>query len=363
MGLNTCRSRGLNLANDGLSGSTTTLEAILHREFRNRVTDFGLAPDGTPVKRVEIANGGSTAFVMTWGASLQDFRIDGIEYPLVLGSPTLPPYWDPMRYFGAIVGRVANRIAAGRATLDGENLTLECNESGRNMLHGGDQGSWAVPWSLVGYDAHSCQMRVVLPDGQGGFPGAIDLLVTYALDGNGALSIDLAATSNAPTFCALAHHSYWNLDGRSDVSQHHLKVSADRYLPVDAYGVPTGRPQHVYGTVFDYHTARPIGAELDHNFCLNAEQVMQQACTLEAGGLRLDVETTEPGLQVYSGKHINTGRALGLCGAPYGAGAGVALEPQHWPDAPNQPDYPSIVLRPGQVYRQRSVFRVQRRAG
>lgn len=326
------------------------------------VAPFGVAPDGTRIDRVTIANGGALARILTWGATVQDFRLEGVAHPLVLGSPTLAPYRGRMLYFGAIVGRVANRIAGGQAPLDGRRLMLERNDKGRCTLHGGAQGSSGVPWRLDGHDARSCQMSVTLPDGQGGFPGALSITARHALDDTGALIVDLAATTDAPGFCNLAHHGYWTLDGTADLAGHRLSVAAEHYLPVDADQIPLGAPQPVVGTTFDHRAARPLTARLDHNFCLGAPGAdgLRRACTLCAGGLRLTVDTTEPGLQVFTGDTIDTRGDAGLRGLPYGPRAGVALEPQRWPDAPNHPLYPSIRLDPGETYRQRSVFAVRR---
>jgi aldose 1-epimerase len=331
----------------------------LPNTLKQTVTEFGHSPDGARVDRVSISNGGVTARIITWGASLQDFRHDAVPHPLVLGSPSLAPYLTRMLYFGAIAGRVANRIAGGSAMLEGRRLTLERNDKGRSTLHGGSRGSTSVNWTLEDIAPTSCQMSVVLPDGQGGFPGAVTITVVYALNDQGALSVDLTARTDAPTFCNLAHHSYWNLDGSADISRHKLWVNADRYLPLDGDQIPLDAPLAVAGTPFDFRQPRTPDTRLDHNFCLNDALGLRPACTFEGGGLRLTVETTEPGLQVYDGFGIDTQGDLGLQGAPYGSRAGLALEPQRWPDAPNHPDFPSILLRPDQTYRQTSVFRVE----
>lgn len=334
----------------------------VHRNSINaeQVTAFGQTPDGTRVDIATISNGGATARVMTWGASLQDFRLAGVHHPLVLGSPVLPPYWGSMLYFGAIVGRVANRIAHGHASLNGSDLTLERNDQGRHTLHGGTLGASGVNWRLDSVERESCQLSVTLPDGQGGFPGNLDICALYSLTAEGALSVDLTAQTDAPTFCNLAHHSYWNLDGHTNVSDHLLWVNAKRYLPVDAAQIPLSCPSKVAHTAFDYRNPRKIADDLDHNFCRTDVEGLRRACTLRAGELRLSVDTTEPGLQVYAGKFIDTRPDLGLTGTAYGRNAGVALEPQAWPNAPNAPEFPSILLNPGEMYHQRSVFHIER---
>lgn len=329
-------------------------------------TRFGDDPSGAPVYRVTLSNGGAAADVMTWGAILLDYRIGGVERSLVLGAPALAPYFSSLRYFGAIVGRVANRIAGGRALIDGVRYDFDRNENGRTTLHGGASGCADQNWRLVDHNAARCRLGLRLRDGLDGFPGDLDIEAAYALGDDGALTITMAATSSAPTLCNLAHHAYWNLDGSADVSDHRLTIAAERYLPVDAAQIPIGAPALVDGTRFDYRRPRAVASPgdgpLDHNFCLDGDGApMRSACALVgASGLRLDVTTTEPGLQIYDGAGIDTGATLGHDGAPYRAKAGLAIEPQRWPDAPNQSDYPSIELRPGETYRQTSRFAARR---
>lgn len=324
---------------------------------------FGEDPTGAPVEAATLRSGGATARVMTWGATLLDYRIADVDHALVLGAPSLAPYFSAMRYFGATVGRVANRIANGHAMIDGAAHAFDRNENDRSTLHGGAQGCSDRNWRLEDCDAAACRMTLRLPDGLGGFPGDLDIAATYALDDAGALDILYEATTNAPTLCNLAHHSYWNLDGSSDASAHRLTVFAERYLPVDVTQIPVGPSATVAETRFDFRRARPVtrpgDGPLDHNFCLAdaPTPALRPACVLEsASGVRLQVSTTEPGLQIYDAGGLDTGSTPGHGGAPYGARAGVAIEPQRWPDAPNQPGYPSILLRPNERYRQASRF-------
>lgn len=323
--------------------------------------------DGRDVHRITLRNGGMTARVLTLGAILNDLRMDGIDHSLVLGSPTLEAYLGPMGWYGATVGRVANRIAGGRATLDGRALTLERNEMDRTTLHGGTGGAARRVWEIVDHSARACRLRVDLPDGQAGFPGNLTLTAAFRLDDDGALEIAYGAITDAPTFCNIAHHGYWNLSGHPDLSDHRLSIAAAHYLPVDNHLIPLGPPAPVAGTRFDFREPRPVirpGDELlDHNFCLDGgAAALHPACTLWAGGLRLDVATTEPGLQVYDGTAIDSAGYATHSGQPYGANAGIAIEPQAWPDAPNQSDYPDITLRPGDRYTQVSRFHVTRDA-
>lgn len=327
---------------------------------------FGSAPDGSRVDLVTIENGGMKASLMTWGASLQDLRLGGVDHSLVLGSPDFAPYLGPMRFFGANVGRAANRIAGGRAKLDGRVVELERNEKDRTTLHGGSSGSGTANWRIEGHDGASVRMAIRLADGASGFPGDLDLVVTYRLLDDGALDLEIEGSTDAATFCNPAHHSYWNLDGGPDLSGHVMRVAADRYLPIDADKIPLGAPAPVEGTRFDFRASRSVirdgDAPLDHNLWLaDARGPLKPVCRLEAGGLMLDIATTEPGLQVYDGVNIATGEHTTHSGRPYGRHAGLALEPQCPPDVPNQHGYPSILLMPGQIYRQHSCFHVRRR--
>jgi aldose 1-epimerase len=325
---------------------------------------FGTTPDGTPVERVTISAGGATARLISWGASLQDFRIAGVDHPLVLGSPVLEPYFDVMRYYGAIAGRVANRIAGGSAELDGKTYQFDRNEDGVTTLHGGEDGSSNLVWTIEEHGPSHCRFSLRMADGLAGFPGNLDVNVSYSLSEEGALRIEVEAVTDAPTFCAFAHHSYWNLDGTADLSNHRLTVHADRYNPVDDRRIPVGPPQAVDGARFDLRTPQPIiqpAAEpLDHNFCcfdaVSAD--VRELAVLSTPHLALHISSTDPGFQVYDGARMDTAPVAGLTGKPYGPYAGIALEPQRWPDAPNRPDFPSVILRPGETYRQVSEFRI-----
>lgn len=321
-------------------------------------TDFGTLPDGRPVRRVTLSAHGLTASVISWGASLQDLRLDGMAHPLVLGFPELAPYLAEGRYFGAIVGRCANRIAGGRAVLDGKALTLDCNERGRTTLHGGSDGTGQRNWIIADQGPDFVALSDRLPDGHMGFPGALLVRVTYHLLPGPALRIAILASATEDTFCNFAQHSYFNLDGRPTVADHRLTVPADTYLPVDDDLIPLGPPAPVQGTHLDFRQPARLGDRLqgpliDHNLCLGTRRTMapRRAATLRARSLQMTIDSTEPGLQVYAGALLRPG-APGLSGQGYGPHAGIALESQLWPDAPHHPDYPSAVLGMGQVYRQ-----------
>ncbi|MBF9030867.1 galactose mutarotase [Rhodobacterales bacterium HKCCE3408] len=324
------------------------------------VTEIGQAPTGEPIARLVLEGGGLRVALLTYGATVQDVRLDGIDHPLVLGSDDPAAYFGPMHYFGAIVGRVANRIAGGRAPLDGKILDLDRNENGQTTLHGGSDGASARVWRIEAHDASTCTMALRLPDGQAGFPGNLDIRATFALPGDGVLSITLEALTDAPTFCNLAHHGYWSLDGGPDIRGQRMQIAADRYLAVDAALIPTGDIP-VAGTRYDFRQMRPVveadAAPIDISFCLTGDQ---PALRLMGERVGLDLTTDAPALQVYDAARIDTGTTAGLGGQPYGAYSALALEPQDWPDAPNNPAAPSILLRPGEVYRQHSEFRLFR---
>lgn len=325
-----------------------------------KVGAFGVTPGGDSVQSVVIRNGGTTARIITWGATLQDFRRAGTPFSLVLGAGELGPYLAAMRYFGAIVGPVANRIGGGRFTLDGRTYDLDRNEGGLTTLHGGAQGFGQRLWEVIGTSQTACRLRLQHRDGQGGFPGNIDARASYFLEEDGALRLEITATTDKPTVFNPAFHGYWNLDGSDSNAGHRLRIDAERYLPVDDRMIPVGAPAPVAGSVFDYRAPRTPDPDLDHNFCLSERRCkLREVCVIDGGGLRLAVETTEPGLQAYSGGMTDSGAAHGHGGRPYGRRAGIALEPQIWPDAPNRPDFPSARLDPGQLYHQITRFRVR----
>lgn len=313
--------------------------------------------DGSPVRQVGIAGGGLTARLSSLGARLVDLRMEGVVHPLVLGSDEAGALAGPMRYFGAIVGPVANRIAGGRFTLDGQVHALERNEGGVTTLHGGSIGLDQAIWEVAATAPDRVTFCLHQPHGTGGFPGTLDIRVTYSLGGAGVLTIEITGTADRPTHFNPAFHGFWNLSGGPDLSGHRLTVPAERYLPVDARQIPLGDPAPVAGTVFDHRRPRGLSGAIDHNYCLDGGQ---PACVLETDRLRLEIETDQPGMQVYDGGRMETAPFAGHGGVPYGRCAGIALEPQHWPDSPNRPDYPPTLLAPGETYRQVSRFRLTR---
>lgn len=329
------------------------------------VRDTGRTLDGMPVREVTLDDGTLRVQLLTHGARLHDLRLTGHDRPLVVAPADLAAYDRlPFAYFGAIVGPVANRISGARAELDGVTHRFAANERGTTTLHGGPDGPHASNWDIDGATPRSVTFTLNLRDGIGGFPGNRAIAARYALAGDGSLTLSIIATTDAPTWMNFANHAFWNLDGGPDLAGHTLQVDADRYLPTDAGALVTGEVAQVGGTPFDFRQPRPVGPGtapgLDHNFCLaDASRAPERALELTgATGLRMAVETTEPGVQVFdAGPFTGDGAPTSLSGHPIGAHAGLAIEPQGWPDAPNQPRFPSVVVRPPATYRQVSKFR------
>lgn len=326
------------------------------------IAPFGTTKAGHPVDVITLHAGDLTAKILTFGAILNDVRLKGVPYGLTLGSNDLAAYdGGPMGYFGALVGPVANRIAGASATLDGQVFTFDANE-GATTLHGGAEGIQTEIWQIADHTDRSVTLTLALPDGKGGFPGTRLITAQFEIDAPATLRLRLSATTDAPTFMNIANHSYWSLDGRATTEGHWLKLNADRYTPVDARMIPTGVCD-VAGTGFDLSEGRVLRPSdtqrYDHNFCLSdrASELKQAAVLKGETGVTLVMETTEPGLQVFDAAPIGSGNFPGHRGVPEVGFCGLALEAQRWPDAPNQPGFPSVVLRPGETYAQETLWR------
>ena len=290
------------------------------------------------------------AEVLTLGATVQGLWIEGVTHSLILGCPDVTQYLGRARYFGAVVGRFANRICGGRFVLDGREHQTDPNFRGRHTLHGGSDGTDIHIWDVTELSENHVLLTLVLPDGHMGFPGRLEIRATLSLEPD-ALSFDLSARSDAPTPCSLTHHGLFDLDGTGDIRNHHLRIAAQHYLPVDQDLIPTGDIAPVSGTDFDFRSKRQIGAAgFDHNFCLSAAPTALRRVAELTGtnGLTMMVETTACGLQLYDGAYIDG--VPGHDGRRYDAHAGVAMEAQAWPDAPNRPNFPSAILRPAEGY-------------
>lgn len=317
---------------------------------------FGHLPDGRTIEQITLRGGGMVAQVLTLGAIVQDLRLDGTPHPLVLGAEAPAPYLGSMRFFGAIVGRFANRIAGGKFDLNGQTYHIPHNSPGGHALHGGPVGASQKLWQVKQQTSASVTLCLHLPDGDMGFPGNMDVCVTISLPETGVLQFEIDAATDRATPCSFAHHGYFSLDDTGTLAQHDLQIAADHYLPVDDALIPTGDIAAVAGGPFDFTAPRPLsGVALDHNFCLSRERVpLRPVATLRsaASGLSMRMDSTEPGLQVYTGSQIPTEGLDGLDGRRYGPFSGIALEAQAWPDAPNRPAFPPAILTPDARYRQ-----------
>lgn len=324
------------------------------------IEPFGYTDTGQLVHVVTLSKGRLTVRLLSYGGILQDLRLAGHDPSLVLGFTELGPYQREGGFIGATAGRYANRIAGGHLKVDGAVFQLDQNFRDRHTLHGGHISTGRQLWDIDGQGPDNVRFVLTLPDGHMGFPGQLKVALDWRLSEDATLCLQISAQTDKPTVCNFAHHSYFNLTGRADMAGHHLNIAAEAYLPVDEDLIPTGEVTPVAGTEFDFRAPRqlPAGLPLDANFCLaDARQPVRPVAWLTTDhGPHLEVCTTEPGLQVYDGAHLCT-NSTGLNGAAYGPFAGLALEPQLWPDAPHHPHFPAAVLRPGEVYTQQTEFR------
>ncbi len=326
---------------------------------------FGTTRDGEPIYRVRIAGGGLTASILTWGAVIQDLRLEGHEPPLVLGFDSFDAYPAHSPYFGATPGRCANRIGDGKFSIDGRDYQLELNERGITHLHGGSDGIGRGNWAIVEYQSDRVVLDIVDPDGRAGYPGDCTVTATYELKAGGVLSVTYETTSDQPTPANVCQHSYFNLDGGEDIFGHDIMIAADRLTAVDDRLVPTGALKDLTGSPFDLREMGPIRRLLDgeqvpfdHNYCLSDERVGKRSVALVRSlysGVSMEVRTTEPGVQFYAGVKLDV-PVPGFDGRRYGPYAGFCLETQIWPDAVNHPGFPEAVLRPGNVLRQETDY-------
>ncbi|WP_323007151.1 aldose epimerase family protein [Pseudorhodobacter sp.] len=336
-----------------------------------QITPFGYLPDGRTVWQITLRGGGLTAQMLTYGATLRDLRLDGHAPPLVLGFDHFAPYIDHPGYFGAIVGRCANRIKDGRFTLNGTRFQLDPN-NGPNHLHGGSNGTAHRLWTIAAHTDHSATFTLISPAGEMGYPGTLTISLVISLLPGGVLDLQFSATTDAATLCNLAHHSYFNFGG-ANILSHRLQITAAHYLPVDAALIPTGQVAETAGTAFDFQTAKPLAAAcattaIDHNFCLTQipqnpgnSLPLRRVAALYTKAIAMDLLTDQPGLQIYDAARMNL-PVPGLDGKIYGAYAGLAMEPQLWPNAINHQDWAQPVLNPGHSYTQHTQFRFARQS-
>ena len=339
---------------------------------------FGTTEDGTPILLYTLTNqSGLEARIMNYGGIVVALQVpdrDGKSADVTLGFDTFEPYLREHPYFGALIGRYGNRIANGTFDLDGTTYTLAKN-NGPNHLHGGVRGFDKVVWQARP-EASDGTPRLVLRyrsrDGEEGYPGNLDVAVVYTLGDENRLQIDYTATTDQATVVNLTNHTYFNLAMDGTIYGHELQLFAGEFLPIDPTSIPTGEQQPVAGTPMDFRRPAPIGARIhdddeqlrhasggyDHTWVLNVAggSLAHAAQVFEpASGRVMDVWTTQPGVQFYSGNMLD-GSLRGKGGRVYAKHTGFCLETQHFPDSPNQPQFPSTVLRPGETYRHTTIY-------
>ncbi len=348
---------------------------------------FGSLPDGRIASLYTLTNSREVEVRLSdFGGIVQSLRVpdrQGEKADIVLGCEDLAGYLEQTEYFGALIGRVGNRISDARFELDGEVYTLRPN-LGVDQLHGGPSGGFAkVIWQATPFSddrGEGVHLLYLSRDREEGYPGNLTVEVKFRLNDDNELILDYRASTDRPTPINLTHHSYFNLGGSDDVLGHEMWVKAEQFLPVSERLIPTGEFRQVAGTPFDFRSPRPIGERItsadeqlrwaggyDHTYVLDPEapgvgaggsrspKLVARVLEPESGRV-MEVETTEPGVQFYSGNSLHPG-IVGKGGRAYRQHAGFCLETQHFPDSPNRPEFPSIILRPGEEYRSRTVYR------
>lgn len=342
---------------------------------------FGALPDGRKVERIVLrGEGGFEARIITYGAVIQALiaaDAKGSYDDVVLGHDTFAGYLAERKFFGATVGRYANRIANGQFSLDGETFQLPVN-NGPNALHGGLDGFDRKLWDIAELDdaaSPAVTLSYTSPHGEENYPGKLDVRLTYRVTGPAELSLIMEARTDRPTIVNLTNHSFFNLEGASSGTSaldHRLTVKAEHFLAIDPTAIPLPEPPRaVAGTPFDFREARPVGARIregdqqlrngkgyDHTYCLARDGKLALAARLEAlcSGRIMELLTNQPGLQVYSGNYLD-GTISGKGGKLIRQSDALCLEPHMWPNSPNRPDFPSPRLDPGGVYRHHTVYR------
>jgi len=339
---------------------------------------FGQLPDGTAVELYTLTNPkGMKARIMTYGGTLVSLEVpdrNGALGDIVLGYDSLDGYLQASPYFGSTVGRYANRIGRGRFKLKGVEYTLAAN-NGPNHLHGGLKGFDKVVWKATPFEeksARGVKFEYLSTDGEEGYPGNLACSVIYTLTDDNEMRLDYRAVTDKPTPVNLTHHSYFNLAGQGagDILGHELVIKADTFTPVDEGLIPTGEIKPVKGSAMDFNAAQLIGSRIglvpggyDHNYVLSrAGRGMESAAEVFEPASRrvMDVLTTEPGLQFYSGNFLD-GTITGKSGKVYRKHCGFCLETQHFPDSPNKPGFPSTILDPGKTYETHTIYKFSTR--
>ncbi|GAB3525775.1 galactose mutarotase [Pontibacter brevis] len=375
-GLSSCSGQ------EGNEADTETTTANNQENMNIKQEPFGTTPEGEEATLYTLTNAnGMQVQITNYGATITSVLVpdrEGEMGDVVLGFDSLGGYFTPEYvksgpYFGAIVGRYGNRIAKGRFTLNGEEYQLATN-NGENHLHGGNKGFDKVMWEAEPLQGqNSVRFTYVSPDGEEGYPGKLTSAVTYTLTNDNEIRIDYQATTDKATPVNLTNHSYFNLAAgeAEDALGHVVTLNADKYTVVDESLIPTGELRNVEGTVMDFREPQTIGARVnqvegggyDHNYVLNGEKgEMKKAATVyePTSGRVMEVFTTEPGIQFYSGNFLD-GTITGSGNQTYKKHYGFALETQHFPDSPNQPEFPSTILEPGETYESTTVYKFSTR--
>lgn len=337
-------------------------------------TLFGRLPDGTAVEELTLRAGGLSCSLITYGGAVRTLSVpdrEGKAVDVALGFDTLEDYLSQDKYLGALIGRYANRIGGSRFALNGQEYCLAAND-GANHLHGGVVGFDKQVWTVEALTEQRAVLSLFSPDGQENYPGSLFVRVTYTLTGEG-LAIDYEARCDRDTLCNLTNHTYFNLSGHDSgvVDGQHIQIFAERYTPTAAGSIPTGVLAAVEGTPMDLRRPLPIGSHVedsfeqltlaggyDHNWVIDGwDGVLRPAARAWSPetGIAMDVRSTLPGLQFYSGNYLD-GCPRGKGGAPYARRWGFCLETQYFPDAPNRPEFPSAVLKAHEVYHQSTAY-------
>ena len=340
---------------------------------------FGKTKEGQDVTAWTLKNAnGLTAVILNFGGVLYAMETpdrDGKFANISCHYPTIPEYQEIRPYFGSLVGRYGNRIAKGKFTVDGKEYNVPCN-NGENALHGGLKGFDQVIWDVEPFSAENevgLKLTYTAKDGEEGYPGNLSMIVTYTLNNNNELIIDYVATTDKATPVNLTNHTFWNLAGfnAGSILDHELQLAADRYLPTDAGLIPTGEIASVEGTPLDFRTAKPIGKDIakvvepqfnggyDHCLVLPEKKAGEMSfCALAydpKSGRTMEISTTEPAVQFYSGNFLDGTTAID--GYKYSKQTAFCLETQHYPDSPNHAEFPNTILRPGETYRHTTIHK------
>ncbi|MGI0105747.1 aldose epimerase family protein [Salinimicrobium sp. WS361] len=340
--------------------------------------EYGTTPNGENVEQYTLKNeSGMEVKIITYGGRITSLTApdaNGNYEDVVLGFDSLEQYLEDNPFFGALIGRFGNRIANGKFSLDGEEYTLAQND-GQNHLHGGEKGFDKVVWTVEEADSTSLKLSYVSEDMEEGYPGRLETVVTYTLNDDNSLDVDYEATTDKKTVLNLTQHAYFNLSGdfSNTILDHEIEINADQYLPVTENLIPTGELRDVANTPFDFREPKQIGKDIDanneqlqraggydHNWVLNEQdggmRFAASAYHPESGRM-LEVHTTEPGIQFYSGNFLDGSLPLQYGDGNYEKRSGFCLETQHYPDSPNQENFPSVVLEPGETYATKTTFK------